>query len=61
VQSDEARKEFDQSAGHDRLKVRSRQVMIMLMTLTRAAQNETDALLEQVFVYDFVEQANLGW
>jgi hypothetical protein len=35
--------------------------MIMLMMLTRAAQNETDALLEQVFVYDFVEQANLGW
>jgi hypothetical protein len=33
----------------------------MLMMLTRAAQNETDALLEQVFVYDFVEQVNLGW
>ncbi|KAF1920970.1 hypothetical protein BDU57DRAFT_544563 [Ampelomyces quisqualis] len=41
--SDEARKEFDADAGHDRLK------------------NETDPLLEQVFVYDFVEQANLGW
>ncbi|KAH7401690.1 hypothetical protein BKA66DRAFT_565301 [Pyrenochaeta sp. MPI-SDFR-AT-0127] len=24
-------------------------------------KNETDPLLEQVFVYDFVEQANLGW
>ncbi|KAH7400890.1 hypothetical protein DE146DRAFT_755333 [Phaeosphaeria sp. MPI-PUGE-AT-0046c] len=41
--SDEARKEFDADAGHDRLK------------------KETDPLLQQVFVYDFVEQANLGW
>ncbi|KAF2852249.1 hypothetical protein T440DRAFT_393049 [Plenodomus tracheiphilus IPT5] len=24
-------------------------------------KNETDPLLAQVFVYDFVEQANLGW
>jgi hypothetical protein len=24
-------------------------------------QNETDPLLAQVFVYDFVNQANLGW
>jgi hypothetical protein len=32
-----------------------------LMTLTHAAQNETDPLLKQVFVYDFVEEANLGW
>ncbi|CAO2648092.1 Nn.00g090140.m01.CDS01 [Neocucurbitaria sp. VM-36] len=24
-------------------------------------KSETDVLLEQVFVYDFVEQANLGW
>ncbi|KAF1842176.1 uncharacterized protein K460DRAFT_370161 [Cucurbitaria berberidis CBS 394.84] len=24
-------------------------------------KNETDPLLEQVFVYDFVEQTNLGW
>jgi hypothetical protein len=29
--------------------------------LMEAVQNETDPLLEQVFVYDFVEQANLGW
>jgi hypothetical protein len=35
--------------------------LFMLKPLTRAAQNETDQLLEQVFVYDFVEQANLGW
>lgn len=24
-------------------------------------QNATDELLEQVFVYDFQEQENLGW
>jgi hypothetical protein len=24
-------------------------------------QNETDPLLAQVFVYDFVNQQNLGW
>jgi hypothetical protein len=24
-------------------------------------QEETDPLLEQVFVYDFVEEKNLGW
>jgi hypothetical protein len=35
--------------------------VVVLATLTRVAQNETDPLLKQVFVYDFVEQENLGW
>jgi hypothetical protein len=26
-----------------------------------SVKNETDPLLEQVFVYDFVAQPNLGW
>jgi len=43
VQSEAARKEFDQSEGHDRLK------------------EETDPLLERVFVYDFKDEEGLGW
>jgi hypothetical protein len=59
-QSDEARKEFDHGAEHDKLKVCVR-LQIFFVMLMEAVQNETDPLLEQVFVYDFVEQANLGW
>jgi len=29
--------------------------------MTRDEQEETDPLLEQVFVYDFEEEENLGW
>lgn len=29
--------------------------------LSKSFQKETDPLLEKVFVYDFVEQAYLGW
>lgn len=31
--------------------------VLMLMS----SQNETDPLLAQVFVYDFVKEENLGW
>jgi len=35
--------------------------MMWCVVLTNKSQKETDPLLEQVFVYDFVEQTNLGW
>jgi len=37
------------------------QYMITLHLMTREQQEETDPLLEQVFVYDFEEEENLGW
>jgi hypothetical protein len=33
----------------------------MSMLLINVDQEETDPLLEQVFVYDFQEEDNLGW
>jgi len=37
------------------------QYMTSLHSITREQQEETDPLLEQVFVYDFEEEENLGW
>jgi hypothetical protein len=33
----------------------------MSILLINVDQEETDPLLEQVFVYDFQEEDNLGW
>ncbi|RMZ02316.1 hypothetical protein D0864_03225 [Hortaea werneckii] len=54
--SEEARQQFDKEDGHDKLKY-----TISLHLMTREQQEETDLLLEQVFVYDFEEEENLGW
>ena len=51
---------FDKDPTHDKLKVFELSVVVKELTLT-SRKNETDPLLEQVFVYDFVAQPNLGW
>lgn len=67
TQSEEARQQFDKEDGHDKLKVSlfvllsANQYTISLHLMTREQQEETDLLLEQVFVYDFEEEENLGW
>lgn len=67
LQSEEARQQFDKEDGHDKLKVSlailpfANQYMQLWHLLTRDKKEETDPLLEQVFVYDFEEEENLGW
>ena len=67
LQSEEARQQFDKEDGHDKLKVSlvTRPIadwyMQLWHLLTRDQQEETDPLLEQVFVYDFEEEDNFGW
>jgi len=36
-------------------------LMVLALPLLTHSQEETDPLLEQVFVYDFTEEENLGW
>jgi hypothetical protein len=52
---------FDTDPTHDKLKVCRSTKLGGRILLTYALQKETDPILEQVFVYDFEEQANLGW
>ena len=51
---------FDKDPTHDKLKVCDVFAVVKELKLT-SRKNETDPLLEQVFVYDFVAQPNLGW
>ncbi|KAI4605004.1 hypothetical protein J4E83_010875 [Alternaria metachromatica] len=61
VFKDEAsRQVFDKDPTHDKLKVCDVSLVVKELKLT-SRKNETDPLLEQVFVYDFVAQPNLGW
>jgi hypothetical protein len=59
VQSEEARIEFDKEPGHDKLKVSAIPAVLSIDHLI--LEEETDPLLEQVFVYDYAEEENLGW
>ncbi|RMY56369.1 hypothetical protein D0864_13653 [Hortaea werneckii] len=65
--SEEARQQFDKEDGHDKLKVSlsiflsANHYTTSFYLMTREQQEETDPLLEQVFVYDFEEEENLGW
>lgn len=51
---------FDKDPTHDKLKVCDVSIVVEGLKLI-SRKNETDPLLEQVFVYDFVAQPNLGW